>query len=106
MIEWSRVVGFDWDAGNTRKNGKHGVSQNEAEQVFFDMRLLVVEDDGHSALEPRYHALGASLDGRALHVTFTLRSDATRLRVISVRDMHWKERLIYEDQGKAPTFRK
>jgi len=32
----------------------------------------------------------------SLHVTFTLRGDGTRIRVISARDMHRKERQIYE----------
>ena len=42
MIDLERIVGFDWDSGNARKNEKHGVSQSEAEQVFFDPRLLMV----------------------------------------------------------------
>ena len=96
MIDLERIVGFDWDEGNARKNEKLGVSQSEAEQIFFDIRLLIVADVGHSMGEPRYHALGATLDGRRLHMTFTLRSDDTRIRVISARDMHRKERRIYE----------
>ena len=96
MIDFERIVGFDWDAGNARKNEKHGVSQSEAEQMFFDVRLLIIMDAGHSADEPRYHALGATLDGRRLHVTFTLRGDGTRIPVVSARDMHRKERQIYE----------
>ena len=96
MIDLDRILGFDWDERNARKNEKHGVSQSEAEQMFFDARLLVVADPDHSIDEPRYHALGATLDGRPLHVTFTLRSGATRIRVISARDMHRKERQIYE----------
>lgn len=96
MIDLERIVGFAWDDGNARKNEKHGVSQSEAEQVFFDLRLLMVEDPGHSVDEPRYHALGTTLDGRALHVTFTLRDEGMRIRVISARDMHRKERQIYE----------
>jgi uncharacterized DUF497 family protein len=31
-------------------------------------------------------------------VTFTIRGDGTRIRVISARDMHRKERHIYEHQ--------
>jgi len=96
VIDLDRIVGFDWDEGNARKSEKHGVSQSEAEQMFFDARLLVVADPDHSIDEPRYHALGATLDGRRLHVTFTLRDDDTRIRVISARDMHRKERQIYE----------
>ena len=96
MIDLERIVGFDWDDGNTRKNEKHGVSQSEAEQIFFDVRLLMVVDPDHSADELRYHALGATLDARRLHVTFTLRGEGTRIRVISARAMHRKERQIYE----------
>lgn len=99
MIDLERIVGFDWDDGNARKSERHGVSQSEAEQIFFDVRLLMVADTDHSADESRYHALGTTLDGRRLHVTFTLRGDGTRIRVISARDMHRKERQIYERKG-------
>jgi uncharacterized protein len=96
MIALDRVDGFNWDAGNGRKNEKHGVSQSEAEQVFFDSRLLLVPDLLHSSGEPRFHALGQTIDGRFLHITFTLRMKETRIRVISARDMHRKERTIYD----------
>lgn len=95
MLELERVVGFDWDTGNARKGEKHSVSQAEAEQIFFDQKLLVVEDDKHSRIEQRFHALGTTADGRRLHVTFTLRDEYTLIRVISARDMHRKERTIY-----------
>jgi hypothetical protein len=96
VIDLDRVIGFDWDSGNARKNEKHGVSQSEAEQVFFDPRLLVLDDDRHSSIEARHHGLGATFDGRRLHVTFTLRGDGTLIRVISARDMHRQERQVYE----------
>jgi len=95
-MDFERIVGIEWDAGNARKNEKHGVAQSEAEQVFFDPRLLVVADLGHSAGETRFHALGVTIDKRRLHVTFTLRVEGTRIRVISARDMHRKERQIYD----------
>lgn len=31
MIDVEKIEGFDWDAGNARKNEKHGVTQAEAE---------------------------------------------------------------------------
>lgn len=96
MVALGRIVGFEWDGGNARKNEKHGVGASEAEQVFFDSRLLMVADPGHSASETRFHAMGATIEGRHLHVTFTLRSDGTRIRIISARDMHRKERQIYD----------
>jgi len=44
------------------------------------------------------HALGVTGAGRRLHNTFTLREEATRIRVISARDMHRKERSRYEQE--------
>ena len=100
MLDWSLIVGFDWDQGNARKNvQKHDVSQAEAEQVFFNEPLLVVPDVRHSSLEMRIHALGRTDDGRHLHITFTLRAGGTRIRIISARDMSRKERSIYEQDA-------
>jgi len=96
MIDWTKITGFDWDEGNTRKNEKHGVSMAEAEQVFFNAPLLVLEDIKHSHQEPRFHALGKTDEQRFLHIAFTLRDVAAKVRVISARDMHRKERVIYE----------
>ena len=96
MIDLARITGFDWDGGNLRKNDKHSVSMAESEQVFFNAPLLLLADDKHSRSEPRFHALGMSDEGRALHITFTLRHAGLKIRVISARDMHRKERTIYE----------
>ncbi|WP_372827680.1 BrnT family toxin [Polaromonas sp.] len=96
MIDLARIAGFDWDDGNARKNEKHGVSTAEAEQVFFNTPLLFLEDVFHSQREPRLHALGKTDEGRTLHITFTLRQPEVLIRVISARDMHRKERAIYE----------
>ena len=98
MIDLSRITSFDWDQGNSRKNEKHGVSMAETEQVFFNSPLLVLEDPKHSIQEPRFHALGKSDDKRVLHITFTLRHAGEKIRVISARDMHQKERTIYEKE--------
>jgi len=68
----------------------------EAEQVFFNQPLLVLEDSKHSNQEPRFHALGKSDNKRQLHITFTLRQAGEKIRIISARDMHKKERAIYE----------
>lgn len=99
MVDLERIAGFDSDAANSAKSiDKHGVSSIEAEQVFTNEPLLVVADPKHSAAEPRWHALGKTHAGRLLHVTFTLRFDGTRIRVISARDMHRKERRRYEQE--------
>ncbi|MBK9161247.1 MAG: BrnT family toxin [Nitrosomonadales bacterium] len=96
MIDLTKIAEFDWDDGNARKNDKHGVSMAESEQVFFNEPLLLIADMKHSGSEPRFHALGKTDDGRKLHITFTLRNAGEMIRVISARDMHRKERTIYE----------
>jgi len=95
MINWAQVTGFDWDEGNSRKNAeKHGANQSEAEEIFFNEPLLLLEDSKHSQAQTRFHALGETDDERLLHITFTLRQSGTLVRVISARDMHRKERLF------------
>lgn len=100
MVDFTLITGFEWDDGNNRKSDvKHGVSQAEAEQLFFNEPLLMLPDSLHSHNEPRIHALGKTDSGRRLHITFTLRFDNSRIRVISARDMHRKERAIYEQEN-------
>ncbi|NBX45240.1 MAG: BrnT family toxin [Gammaproteobacteria bacterium] len=96
-MNWLRnVQSFEWDSGNARKSEKHGVSAREAEEVFANEPLVIVPDWKHSVSELRFHALGRTLVGRRLHVTFTLRAFGSKLRVISARDMHRKERRVYD----------
>lgn len=96
MIDLIKILGFDWDEGNARKNEKHGVSKAEAEQIFFNSPLLLLSDKKHSKEEIRHHALGKTDEGRLLHISFTLRKAGSLIRVISARNMHRKERVIYE----------
>jgi uncharacterized protein len=100
MSDLSQIEGFEWDEGNSRKSiDKHAVSQTEAEQVFFNEPLLIVEDVRHSSYEIRLHALGQTDAGRLLHISFTLRGNGKLIRVISARTMHRKERLRYEQEA-------
>lgn len=97
MLDWNKVTGFEWGDGNSRKNAdKHNVSQYEAEQIFFNEPLVIADDIKHSQVETRYHALGRTNDDRKLHITFTLPQEETLIRIISARDMHRKERKVYE----------
>ena len=92
-----KITGFEWDRGNEQKNAKHGVSPAEAEQVFLNEPLLVLEDLKHSEAEQRFHVLGQTSEGRLLHLTFTIRIG--KIRIISARDMHRKERTVYEQEA-------
>ncbi len=90
----STLEGFEWDGGNTAKNVLgHGVSQAEAEEIFFHTPLFLF-DPAHSAAESRLVALGSTSAGRLLTAAFTVRGK--RIRIISVRDMSRKERRAYD----------
>jgi len=95
----AECTGFEWDAGNSKKNWrKHRVSREEAEQVFSNRPLVVTlatDEDALGAGEFRDLALGRSDADRWLFVAFTIRGEL--IRVISVRDMTRSERRIYEE---------
>ena len=100
VLDLSQIEGFEWDEGNGRKSlKKHDVSQVEAEQVFFNDPLLVIQDVRRSSYENRLHALGRTDAGRLLHISFTLRGGGNLIRIISARAMHRKERLRYEQEA-------
>lgn len=95
MILWSGSTSFEWDEGNWFKSQlKHAVSPLEAEEIFANTPLVVSADIGHSQKEKRFHALGKTDAGKPLHLTFTMRGK--KIRIISARPMHRKERVIYE----------
>ena len=97
MIDLQKIVGFQWDAGNAYKNHeKHGVSQGEAEEIFFNQPLLIEDDERHSVGESRFVALGVSNTMRSLSIIFTLRSQDTLIRIVSARSMSKRERVFYE----------
>ena len=96
MLDLDLIVGFQWDQGNAEKSDqKHDVLPSESEEIFFNDPLLLNHDPKHSQSEPRFLALGITHESRLLTVVFTLRENNTLIRVISARDQHRKERLVY-----------
>lgn len=85
---------FEWDKGNIGKNKKHRVSEQEAEQAFFDDRKVIYKDVLHSKLEKRMIVLGKTKNDRLLYIVFTTRN--SKIRIISARDINKKEVKFYE----------
>lgn len=91
----SHLDGFEWDDGNRTKNWiAHQVSPAECEEVFFNLPLLLANDEQHSQEEKRFYVLGHTNAGRTLFISFTIRGN--KIRVISARDISRKERQIYD----------
>ena len=94
MELFSGALEFEWDAGNQEKNlVKHGVSNAECEETFFDPHKRVLKEVLHvggSGQEKRHILIGRTKAERILYVVFTVRRN--RVRVISARDLNRKER--------------
>jgi len=91
------VHGFDWDAANSKKCQKHGVSIAEIESLFISMPI-VHPNLKHLGLEARYSAIGRNAASRGVFVVFTFREREGMhvIRPISARYMHKKEINYYE----------
>ena len=88
---------FHWDKGNSDKNfKKHGVTDSECEEVFFDEEKVQFKDVLHSGKEERFILLGKTKESRLLFVVYTLRDNM--LRIVSARDVNKKERKLYEEK--------
>ncbi|MEQ1706036.1 MAG: BrnT family toxin [Rickettsiales bacterium] len=88
------LISFEWDDGNLHKNRrKHGISVEEAEEIFVNNPFIMMDDYKHSTIEKRYHALGITNEGKKLSVCFTIRKQS--IRIISARAMSRKESSIY-----------
>ena len=96
MVDLSNVTGFEWDGGNETKNAKHGITCQQAEEIFNNAPLWIAEDVAHSVTEERARAIGTTNEGMVLVVAFTLRAGGTKIRVISARVASRKERMEYE----------
>jgi uncharacterized DUF497 family protein len=86
---------FEWHPEKAAANEqKHGVTVEEATEVFADDYSSTVADPDHSAEEERWLIFGVTTSGRLLVVSFTDRDD--RIRIINARPMTPNERRAYE----------
>jgi uncharacterized DUF497 family protein len=91
-----QALQFEWDAGNTDKNKqKHGVESWECEEVFFDVKKVMLGDRIHSDKEERHILLGKTRQERLLYLVFTIRKD--NIRLMSAKDVTKRKEIdLYE----------
>ena len=103
FVEWllfwlleTEQFDFEWDEGNRDKNEtKHGIGTREVEEVFEQgLSVPLGVQVTPEVDEERLGIVGATREGKALQVVFTLREG--RVRPISARPAHKKERKQYE----------
>lgn len=86
---------FEWDKGNIEKSYiKHGITNKETEEVFFNKPLKIFQDAKHSQKEKRFLTYGVTNQKRSLTIVFVIRKQ--KIRVVSARIQNKKERNIYE----------
>ena len=87
---------FEWDDTKDKTNqGKHRVSFEEAETVFFDEKAIEFDDPDHSIDEERFLLLGFSQNLKILVVCHCYRDDEPIIRIISARKATKKEQKAY-----------
>lgn len=87
-------VEFEWDEEKYSRNvRKHGVTFEEAAEVFFDP--LADSGDSSVAAEKRDYLVGWSFTRKTLVVVFVDRR--SRFRIISARKANRAERKKYEE---------
>lgn len=95
VIRLSEILEFEWDKGNIGKiYQKHGITPNEAEEVFLDKNILIIDDIKHSKSEERFMAIGKINQGSVLFLAYTIRKN--KIRIISARKADKIERRLYE----------
>lgn len=86
---------FEWDNNKAAANeAKHGVSFEEAKQVFYDPMSIIFPDRSHSSYEERFKIIGFS-SKRLLLVVFVER-EGDLIRIISARRATGMEKKRYE----------
>ncbi|MBF0258440.1 MAG: BrnT family toxin [Desulfamplus sp.] len=87
---------FTWDdSKNITNRGKHGVSFEEAQAVFFDEQAIEFDDPDHSETEERFIIIGLSQKLRILVVCHCFRNNESEIRIISARKATKKEQKFY-----------
>lgn len=81
-----RPLRFDWDPQKAIANArKHGVSFEEAKEVFYDENAVEFYDDEHADWEDRFLLLGMSSRLRLLLICHCYRTSDEVIRIISAR---------------------
>jgi uncharacterized DUF497 family protein len=87
-------VRFSWDRNKANRR-KHGVSFDEASQVFLDPNRIEAYDDRHD--EPRWFVVGTGT-GMVLAVVYALQDEESEvIRLISARRANAQERRTYRE---------
>jgi len=98
MLEFEKSK-FKWDPEKNKENiKKHGVSFEEARDVFYDDNALYLDDTNHSYGEERFLVVGFSKIYKLLTVCHCYRENDAVIRIISARKATFYEKILYGEE--------
>ena len=77
---------FEWDENkNTINKKRHGLSFEEAKEVFYDDNAILFDDPDHSIGEERFLIIGMLKSSKVCIVSHCYRDNDNVIRIISAR---------------------
>jgi uncharacterized DUF497 family protein len=99
---------IEWDEKKNKDNiKKHGVSFEEAEELFDDPLCISILDKRFDYSEERWISLGSTVKGRIIvmgYAYYLTENSEERIRIIMARKAARKEREQYEEIKKRGKF--
>lgn len=91
------MYSFEWDEEKNKKNiQKHGISFEDAIEVFKDNNRVVIQDIKHSKVEKRLYCIGF-VQSDIVTVRYTLRENTIRIFGAG----YWRDgKKLYEKTNK------
>lgn len=93
---------FEWNAEKAKSNlKKHGVSFEEASEVFLDSLQISIPDKEHNEIEERWITLGNTRSNKlrlVVHTYLTYYDKQVTIRLISARPATKHEQRQYEGE--------
>lgn len=97
------MIKFEWDINKEKLNiENHGVSFEEATEVFYDTKAVQGFDAEHSENEERFYIIGFS-SRRLLFVIYAEKVDLDTVRIITARKAEAKYRTEYMEENYGTT---
>lgn len=89
-------INFEWDENkNTINKTKHGLSFEEAKEVFEDENAVLFDDPDHSIGEERFLIIGMVKSQKICIVSHCYRDNDNVIRIISARQATKNEKKTY-----------
>ncbi len=89
-------IKFEWDENKNEINKhKHGLSFEDAMEVFYDVNAVLFDDPDHSIGEERFLIIGMTDSLKICIVSHCYRDNDNVIRIISAREATKNEKNIY-----------